>query len=65
LVVTATSPEIKKRSRSVIYVKYLPQGEKNVKIGPVDPEIIDIKGFILSGLTQAKHTALLASMPSG
>ena len=37
----------KKRIRSVIYDQkaYLPCGEKLVKIGPVDPEIILLRGL--------------------
>jgi len=37
--------ELEKRSRSIIY-KYLSFGEKNAKIGPVDPEIIGLRVII-------------------
>jgi len=44
--------------------KYLSFGEKIVKIGPVDPEIICLK-LKKKKLAQAKYIALPASLPSG
>jgi len=39
---------------------------KSVKISPVNPEIIDLQAIIKKKeISQAKHTARLARMPSG
>jgi len=62
----------KKRSRSSSASKTLSFGEKIVKIGPADPEIISIREIIKKAedkkrkkLTQAKYIARSATYPSG
>jgi len=45
--------------------KYLPFGEKIVKIGPVDTELALLRVKEKKKLTQAKYIALPASLPSG
>jgi len=49
--------------------KYLSFGEKIVKIGPVDPEIVELRAISKKRkqdkLTQVKYIALPASLPSG
>jgi len=52
------SKGIKKRFGSTKFIQYLSFGEKIVKIGPVNPEIICVKLKKKKKLTHAKYIAL-------
>jgi len=56
---------LKESEKEVRIDKYLSFGEKIVRIGPVNPEIIWLKLKKTKKLMQAKYIALPASLPSG